>query len=64
MNSPGPKTGKKNDRTTEPRGDGRRESKRSGTQSAVARLEVRDEAEFRRWEEIAKKLAEKRHTNK
>jgi hypothetical protein len=35
---------------------------RSGAskRSAVARIRVRDEAEFRRWEEIAKKLAEKR----
>ncbi len=57
------------DRRREPLGECRRESvppgpgppgKEPKPKSPRARIRVRDEAEFRRWEEIAKKLAEKR----
>jgi hypothetical protein len=73
MNSPGPESFKRNDRRREPSGECRRESvpredtppgKESKPRSPRSRIRVHDEAEFRRWEEIARRLEEKRNQDK
>jgi hypothetical protein len=68
-----PKSFKRNDRRREPLGECRRESvphdpatpgKESKPRSPRSRIRVHDEAEFRRWEEIARRLEEKRNQDK